>query len=213
MRKFFSVLALTILLAGCSSAYYSGMETFGVHKRDILVDRIDEAAGSQEQAKEQFKDALEQFGSVVNYDGGDLQQIYDQLSSEYESSLDSANEVSARIDSVEAVSEDLFDEWEDELDSYTSQDLRKKSKSQLKQTRNQYTELIESMRAAEEKMQPVLDVFGDQVLFLKHNLNARAVASLQSEYETISADVAQLVKEMEVSIDHANEFIKTLEAT
>ena len=213
MGKFFISLGITVLLAGCSSAYYSGMETFGVHKRDILVDRIDEAADSQETAKEQFKDALEQFGSVVNYDGGDLQQTYEQLNAEYESSKDSANNVSRRIDSVEAVSKDLFDEWEDELDSYTSQDLRKKSKSQLKQTRLQYSELIESMRAAEEKMQPVLDVFGDQVLFLKHNLNARAVASLQSEYESISADVAQLVREMEVSINQANEFIKSLEST
>lgn len=213
MGKFLLSLGATILLAGCSSAYYSGMETFGIHKRDILVDRIDQAADSQEQAVEQFKDALEQFGSVVNYEGGDLQETYDQLSAEYESSRKSANDVSNRIDSVAAVSEDLFDEWEDELDSYTSQDLRKKSKLQLNQTRFQYSELIASMRAAEEKMQPVLDVFGDQVLFLKHNLNARAVASLQSEYESISADVAQLVKEMEISINQANEFIKSLEAS
>ena len=213
MRKLFLSLSAVILVAGCSTAYYSGLEKFGIHKRDILVDRIDEAAESQEQAKEQFKDALEQFGSVVNFDGGDLEQTYNQLSAEFESSKASAKNVSKRIDSVESVSEDLFEEWEEELDSYQSQKLRNQSESQLKRTRIQYRELIASMRAAESKMPPVLEVFEDQVLFLKHNLNARAVASLISEYNSISADVAQLVKEMEISINQANKFIKSLEAT
>ena len=211
MRKLFVALGVIIFVTGCSSAYYSGMEKIGVHKRDILVDRIGDAADSQEQAKEQLKDALDQFGSVVNYDGGDLQLTYDKLSAEYESSKASAKNVSKRIDSVESVSEDLFEEWEEELDSYQSQNLRKLSESQLNQTRGQYRELITSMRQVEKKMPPVLEVFEDQVLFLKHNLNARAVTSLKSEYQSISADVAQLVKEMETSINQANKFIKSLE--
>ena len=212
MRKFFFALSAIMVIAGCSTAYYSGLEKFGIHKRDILVDRIGEAADSQDEAKEQFKSALEQFGSVVNYDGGDLQSTYNQLSAEYESSKASAKNVSKRIDSVESVSQDLFAEWEDELESYQNQNLRKQSESQLKRTRMQYHELIASMRQAEKKMPPVLEVFEDQVLFLKHNLNARAVASLKSEYQSISQDVAQLVKEMEDSIDEANKFIKSLEA-
>ena len=211
MRKLFLSLGVIIFITGCSTAYYSGMEKLGIHKRDILVDRIGEAADSQEQAKEQFKDALEQFGSVVNFDGGDLKLTYDKLSAEYESSKASAKNVSKRIDSVESVSEDLFDEWEQELESYQSQKLRNLSEYQLKQTRRQYKDLIASMRQAEKKMPPVLEVFEDQVLFLKHNLNARAIASLKSEYQSISADVAQLVKEMEISINQANKFIKSLE--
>lgn len=210
MNKLFMALSV-VIITGCSSAYYSGMEKLGIHKRDILVDRIGEAADSQEQAKQQFKDALEQFGSVVNYDGGDLQLTYDKLSAEYESSKASAKNVSKRIDSVESVSVDLFEEWEDELESYQSQKLRKISESQLEQTQQQYRELIAAMRQAEKKMPPVLEVFEDQVLFLKHNLNARAVASLKSEFESISADVAQLINEMEISINQANEFIKSLE--
>jgi len=211
MRKLIWPLATILVLFGCSTAYYSGLEKFGIHKRDILVDRIGEARDSQEQAKEQFKDALEQFGSVVNYDGGSLQDTYNKLSAEYESSVASAKNVSKRIDSVESVSEDLFDEWEDELDNYQSAKLRKQSESQLKRTKSQYKDLIYAMRQAESKMPPVLEVFEDQVLFLKHNLNARAVAALQSEYNEISNDVAQLVKEMESSINEANEFIASLE--
>ena len=39
--------AVTMALSGCQSAYYSAMESVGVHKRDILVDRVEETKESQ----------------------------------------------------------------------------------------------------------------------------------------------------------------------
>jgi len=59
-------------------------------------------------------------------------------------------------------------------------------------------------------MDPVLSAFRDQVLYLKHHLNARAVASLQDELEAIETDVASLVAEMEASITEANTFISSM---
>ncbi len=60
------------------------------------------------------------------------------------------------------------------------------------------------------KIDPVLLAFRDQVLFLKHNLNARAIASLQTELVSVEANVASLIKEMEVSIGEADAFIKAM---
>ena len=45
----------TVFLSSCASIYYSTMETFGVEKRDILVDRVEDARDGQEDAKEQFQ--------------------------------------------------------------------------------------------------------------------------------------------------------------
>jgi hypothetical protein len=59
-------------------------------------------------------------------------------------------------------------------------------------------------------MQPVLNTFQDQVLFLKHNLNARAVASLREEFGAIENDIVALIKDMEASIAKADEFIEDL---
>ena len=47
------------LLSACASPYYNVMEQLGFPKRDILVDRVEEARDSQEQAAKHFKDALE----------------------------------------------------------------------------------------------------------------------------------------------------------
>ena len=64
-----------LILSACESSYYGAMEQFGVHKRDILIDRIEEAQEAQEEGQEQFKDALEQFRSVVSFDGGELEEV------------------------------------------------------------------------------------------------------------------------------------------
>ncbi len=205
-----SILALA-LLAGCSSAYYKTMESFGVEKRDILVDRVEEARDAQDSASEQFASALEQFRATVNFDGGDLEKTYDRLNSEYESSVSEAGDVSDRIDAVESVATDLFKEWEQELDQYSRKDLRNSSAKLLRDTRARYDKLMTSMRRAENSMQPVLDAFHDQVLYLKHNLNARAIGALRNELDTIERDTARLIAQMQKAIAEANTFIDSME--
>ena len=198
-------------LAGCESAYYKTMETMGYHKRDIMVDRVSEARDAQEEAKEQFESALEKFNSVLGFKGGSLQEKYDQLKDEYEKSDAKAAAVRNRIAAVEDVAEDLFAEWQQELDQYTSSSLRQSSARKLRETRKKYAQLIGAMKRAERKIDPVLSAFKDQVLYLKHNLNAQAIASLQSELTSIETNVAELINEMEASINEANAFISSME--
>ena len=208
---FFLLLLFAVFMtSACNKAYYSTMEKFGVHKRDIMVERVEDARDSQQEAKEQFQSALEQFSSVLGFKGGDLEDKYKKLKAEYDKSEAKANEVKDRIDAVEDVSEALFDEWEDELDQYSSASLRRDSEKKLKATRSQYKQLIRAMNKAEKKIEPVLTALGDQVLYLKHNLNAKAIASLQGELVNVESDIADLVREMEKSIGEANSFIKTM---
>ncbi len=209
VKKISLILSL-LALAGCSTVYYETMEQFGVHKRDILVDRVEEARDSQEAAKQQFSSALEQFTTLLNFDGGDLQAAYNSLNGEFEESESRAEVVSDRIRAVENVSADLFNEWEDELELYTNQSLRNSSAATLRQTRVRYEQLLASMHAAESKMAPVVNAFRDQVLFLKHNLNSRAIASLRSELATIEGDISALIVDMENSISESNRFLTEL---
>ncbi|MGD9370404.1 MAG: DUF2959 domain-containing protein [Desulfobacterales bacterium] len=204
------IAVFVFLILGCESAYYGTMEKFGYHKRDLMVDRVESARDGQEEAKEQFESALDKFSSVLQFDGGDLEDKYDQLKTEYDKSEARAKTVRDRIDAVEDVAEDLFDEWEAELQQYKSDSLRRSSARKLKQTQRQYDQLIGAMKRAEKKMDPVLTAFHDQVLFLKHNLNARAIASLQTELVSVEAEVNSLIRDMEASINEANAFINTM---
>ena len=202
---------LIAALAGCQSAYYGAMEKVGIHKRDIMVNRVESVQEAQTDAKEQFESALAQFRSIIQIKDQDLAARYDRLNDEYEDSKAAAQSVTKRIDAVEDVSEALFDEWEEEIELYSNANLKRQSAAKLSQTRRQYQGLIRAMRSAEARMAPVLQAFQDQVLFLKHNLNARAIDSLQGELGTIETDVAQLIREMEKSIAESEAFIRSLQ--
>lgn len=206
--KILSYLLLLILITSCSQAYYGALEKVGIHKRDIMVDRVQEAKQSQEDAKEQFQSALEEFSSVAKFQGGDLEDTYKKLNKELQKSEARADEVTTRIDSVEDVSIALFDEWEQELDQYESAKLRTQSEQQLKDTKVRYEQLMAAMRLAESRIEPVLKPFRDQVLFLKHNLNAKAIASLRGELIQVESDTDKLIKELEISIAEADRFIQ-----
>jgi len=199
-------------LGGCETAYYGVWEKLGVHKRDLLVDEVEDTVEAQEAAKKQFKSALEQFASVVNIEDGNLKSMYEDLNDEYEDAVSRADAVSDHIAEVENVSDDLFVEWRDELDAYTNANLRASSEQQLRDTQSKYKQLLGSMRKAEQRMKPVLNVFQDQVLFLKHNLNAQAIGSLRGELSAIESDVARLIADMETSISRSQAFIEDLEA-
>jgi len=205
-----TILGMLVALAGCKSAYYSTMEKFGYHKRDILVNRVQDAQTAQEQAKKQFLSALEQFTAVVGYEGGELETTYKRLKSEFERSEEKADAVHKRIDDVQSVAKALFKEWNAELDDYTNANLRNISQQKLEQTQERYTRLIEAMQRAETQIDPVLAAFRDQVLFLKHNLNAQAVGSLEDELVSVRTDVSALVSAMEVSINEAGNFVKAM---
>ena len=101
-------------------------------------------------------------------------------------------------------------EWENELNEYSNRALRNSSKQQLKVARQNYVRLIKAMQRAESKIQPVLAAFKDQVLYLKHNLNARAIAALQHEFIEISIDISQLILAMEQTIAEASQFVSVL---
>ena len=201
------VLSTALLLSSCSSAYYSAMEQLGVHKRDILVDRVEEARDSQEDAKVQFSSALTQFSTLLNFDRGDLQRTYETLEKEFEESEARVQDVSNRIRVVESVSAELFEEWEEKLSLYTNQDLRRSSENSLRETRVRYDQLIKAMYMAETKMEPVVNAFRDQVLFLKHNLNSRVIASLRTELSNKEGDISALISDREAFIAESNRFL------
>ena len=189
------------------------MEKFGIAKREILVDRVEETRDAQSAAKEQFSSALEHFLAVTKADGGELQKKYDSLNREFTRSEARAQEVRDRIKSVEDVAEALFREWKQEMNQYTNASLRRESEREYDLTRRRYEDLIQVMKRAADRMEPVLATFRDQVLFLKHNLNARALASLTTTNRELEADISRFVADMEASIREAEEFIKTMHST
>jgi hypothetical protein len=190
--------------------FYSARESIGEHKREIVVYQVEQACVSLQETRDEFEDALEHFKNLVCVNETGLEHKYNLLNRQYQFCRSKSDAVSNRIRAIQEISEALFVEWEGELNEYTNRTLRNNSKQQLKAARQNYARLIKTMQRAESKIQPVLAAFKDQVLYLKHNLNARAIAALQHEFIEISIDISQLIYAMEQTIAEASQFVSVL---
>jgi hypothetical protein len=206
----FGILLFVLLSGGCRSTYYSTWEKFGVYKRDLLKKRVIEARDDQKAAGQQFTNALAHLKEVYGFQGGNLEKTFNVLNGDYERSVAKANAVRTHIEQMETVAGDLFSEWEKEIREISSETLRQSSRAKLQETRARYEELHNTLKRAERAMDPVLTQFHDQVLYLKHNLNAAAIGSLQNEGVNIQGDISKLLAEMNASIAQADQFIKGL---
>jgi hypothetical protein len=196
-----------VAVGGCKSAYYSIWEKLGWEKRDLLVNAIEKARGEQVEAQQE---SLERFQELTGFSGGDLEAKYKKLNSAYESCAAQAGAVRSKIANVDQVAKDLFAEWDKEIAQYESAELKRSSEEKLRETRARYQPMYAAMKSAESRMDPVLRKFKDQVLYLKHNLNAQAIASLATTVSGIEGDVSRLISDMEASIREADEFIRQM---
>jgi hypothetical protein len=206
-----ALLVTALAAASCSRMYYGAMEKFGYEKRDILIDRVKDAQKSQQEAQEEFKTALQRFREVVDVDGGTLEQKYEKLDGELKRAEDRAKKVNDRVKAVKQVSKDLFSEWQKELGNYSNRQMRAESERQLRGTKQRTEALIKSMEKAEARIEPVLTPLRDRVLFLKHNLNAKALGALTKELASVQGDVDTLVADLQQSISEADAYLKDME--
>ncbi len=211
--KLLAIIALTLSLSACGvaqKAQYSALEKFGIHKRDVLVDRIEKTTESQEATKQQFQSAYEELASLVTVDDKGLEKKYKRMAASVDKSESRAAELKSRIESVDQVANDLFAEWQEELSQYKSANLKAASQKNLSTTKQRYAAIYQKMRESSAKVDPVLQVLQDNTLYLKHNLNARSVSGLSSEVQVIEDQVRSLIAQMEASINESKTFINSL---
>ena len=202
--------ALLLGLASCQVAYYAAMEQFGIEKRDLLKKAVSAVRSEQKDAGKEFQDALTQLKALYGFHGGDLEKGYNKFKSEYEDCDAQAKNVSSRIKEMDRVARDLFREWEKEIGEIGTPALAADSRMKLSTTRQRFETLSANLHASESSMTPVLRQFHDQVLYLKHNLNAAAIGSLRTSADGIQADIQSLLARLDQSMREADAFIGTL---
>jgi len=200
------------LFVGCQTTYYAFWEQLGKEKRHLLKEQVEKARSDQQEASEQFKDVLTRIKEMYGFEGGDLEDFYNKLKSDYDECEKRADMVTTRIDKVEQIAADLFQEWEQEIDDISNSKLRSQSRKSLDLTKRRYTRLRAAMREAESSMKPVLTHLNDYVLYLKHNLNAQAVGALKKEVGDIEREVGRLIGDMSKSIKEAEDFLGKFES-
>ncbi len=206
-----ALLVLAITSTGCQKArtmYYNAWEKVGYAKRERLVDNVSKVRDEQTIAQKQFASALEEFKSVVNSDGGQLEATYNKLKKQYDNCESQATAVRNKIQAVKNVGSSLFVEWQGEVNQIKDDPtLKNQSQALYDKTKQNYTELVARMDTSAAAMDPVLTKFKNRVLFIKGNLNAQAVAGLKGTEVELGNEINKLISEMEKCIADANAFI------
>lgn len=205
--KIILLMAAGLFLSGCSSVYYKTMEQFGKEKRHILKSDVKDVRQSQTKAQREFQDALTTIKELYGFSGGDLEQFYKRLKTNYEDCESRANQIEKRINTVEEVAADLFKEWDAEIAQIQNPEMKASSQQSYADSKEQYQRLQKVMKDSTKGMYPVLAKLKDTMLYLKHNLNAKAVGVMGGEVDSIEQDVEKLIFDMNASVDEAEAFI------
>jgi hypothetical protein len=209
MKRYIALAAL-LLTTHCTTVYYSTWEKLGKEKRDLLRDNISYAKNEQKEVSEEFKDALTHLKEVYGLEGGNLEKSYTKVKASYENAEDKSSELKSRIDRVETIGNDLFKEWASEINQMENADYKRQSKIKLDDTKKKFNVMFAALENSYKTVPPVMRKLNDQVLFLKHNLNAQALGSLRGEVVRIEQDINKLQQEMVKSISESEKFIKEI---
>jgi len=212
MKKIYSLLlSVCLLTTGCQRFYNSALENvLGFEKRELLQKSVQSVKTDQVKAQEEFQDAMTELKKLYGFDGGNLEKMYNKFKGAYEDSSEQAGKVNERVDNMNRIAKSMFSEWSGEIRQYESKEFAADSQRKLDLTRERYEVLIKSARESEAAMKPILKKLNDHVLYLKHNLNAASVGTIQGETKSIQTDVEELTRRMNESIREADNFIQLL---
>ncbi|MCF7956786.1 MAG: DUF2959 domain-containing protein [Phycisphaerae bacterium] len=197
------VFIIVVFMTGCGGAYKAS----GQYKRDLLLDRIEKASQCHERAKNQFEVVLANYSDIIDANAGDIRTEYNKLNRECERARKLSKEICKKVKDVEDIAKPLFRSWEDELAEYKNEGLRRSSEEQLDNTRRSYFELVHSIKATEGMTEDVLALLNDQVLFLSHNLNTKALAAYKKEVSNLKLQVKDLINHMQKAIQQSETFV------
>lgn len=209
--KSFAIASLWFLTS-CTTVYYDVWESFGVEKRDLLKTNVENARDTQKETQKQLMSALQRIKDAYGMPPSKLETTYKRMNNDYQDSEDKAAELKKRIASVEDIGGDMFEEWRKEAKTIDNQKFREDSFAKLDDTKGKFQKMVTSMRTVEKKLPPLLKQLHDQVLYVKHNLNAQALGSLKNESSSVESDIGNLISELNNSIAESDRFIATLSA-
>jgi hypothetical protein len=197
-------------LVGCKSSptYVKAMDVVGFEKREMLKERLQEARDSQVEAKQQLQTALYTLRRFESVPAAEVSDFHDDLKGEVDKAKEEIDDLNGDIAAVETVAKEMFTDWEDELASYESAELRQKSAEELRETRRNYSTMIEQLRETQRKLSAVVPALEDQVLYVEHSINAGEKPAESDKLDDVREQISTLIEELEGSIDRTQRFIE-----
>lgn len=192
-----TALALLVCLASGCKAFGGSFLVFG-GAHTLQEDLVARARGAGEEAREaraDFAAAALLYQRLTAPQAVELERLSGEFADAVEACDDRAQDVTERIEAIRHEKEAVVKGWTEELGRFSSDAVRKKSEAQMRDTEARAQSLLTALERLQGRMQPVLLKLRDYALFFDHNLNARAIATLQDTYKDFDGEVKALESE------------------
>lgn len=200
MPRTLRIVALALLLSfvgACRSTGKGSFLLFGGSgtPQENLVERVRGAQGEVSESREGFGAAFNLYQRLTAPQAVELDELSDDFADSIESCKARANDVAERVESVREEADALFKGWNEELARFSGEMLRKKSEAMMLDTQARAQRVLDALERVQARTQPVLLKLQDYALFFHHNLNARAIATLQDTYKDFDSEFRSLENE------------------
>ena len=196
------------VLAGLTACKGSSKQMVGLRRVDDLLGRIERVHVECELSRESARIALDTLHAVVAL-GTDAMASYAELVDALEVSEERAEALRAVIKPMDRAAEQVFEQWNSDLNSFTRAEMRKRSRDRMLDTRERYDAIITAAEPAREAYEELNAGLRDCVLFLGHDFNANAVAEIESDVLALTQLASELDERLEECREAAWEYLQT----
>ena len=182
----------------------------GVKQTEKLVSKANDTVGSIRAAKQQIKDTLVAYNLLVGNKVEDPKKTYKDLQKGIENTDKKVADVDQKVAAMQKEADLLFADWASNLASISSEELRKRSEERLNETRERYNGILAAGDKAGKVFNPFIASLKDQVVYLGHDLNPSALASLKPDADKLNKEAEVLFKKIDETVDEASGYITSL---
>ena len=202
--------ALVSVSGGClASDRGSFLVLGGSHApQEDLVECVHAAGVEVDDARGDFAEVFRLYQRLTAPQAAELEDLSETFEDALETCQDRAKHLTKRLDAVQRENDELVQDWQAELQQFSGETMRKKSESMLQETHGRSKRVLDALTRVQDRMQPVVLKLQDYALFFHHNLNARAIATLQDTYKDFDAEFRALESEFGKARQEVDAFLE-----
>ena len=189
------LLAAPLLLgtSACKSGSVRGLKSADIVRVDNLGAQIEAVHVESEISKQRLRDAIEAVRAIASYDFvGDPAVAFNDFVTAVEASVEQAETLRDAILPMEESGGAFFDQWNDDLDSFSSVEMRNRSRERLLATHKRFRVIMAAVVPAQRGFDEVNKRLQDYASFLSNDFNATAIAAIEGDVRVLRSKAAKV---------------------
>ena len=187
----------------------SGLTQEGLKLTERFVKTSGETVKAIAETKVQIGKTLAVYNSLGD-EGKDRRKLYKNLMKEMDNCDKRVEGVRKRTAEMNGAASMYFEERGKSVESIGSEDLRARGQARLEESKAEYAHILELGQAAGGDYQGFMAKLRDQVLFLGHDLNPDALASLDDDVKKQNKAATELYAKIDGTITAFNTYTGAL---